>query len=220
MVKKRVLETSEGIQNSLTVEVYNEFAKYMRDKGWHNVDKFIAVGINNGKLLEIGPGPGYVGLELIKKSPLATLTGFEISENMIKMANKNAKEYHLENKVTYVKGNCSDIPFPNETFDGVFSNGSLHEWENPIKAINEIFRVLKPGASFCITDMRRDANIFLKWFIYCTTKPKEIRPGFITSYNAAYIKEELEELLCKTNVKDFSVTYETFGLCITGKKGK
>lgn len=218
MIKKRVEETRVGIQSSLTVETYNEFAKFMRDKGWQNVDRFVEQGINKGSILEIGPGPGYVGLELLKKSPSATLVGLEISENMIKVAKNNAAEYKLMSKTSYVKGNCDSISFQDESFDGVISNGSLHEWENPLKAINEIYRVLKPECSFCITDMRRDSNKLLKWFIYLTTKPREIRPGFLSSYNAAYIKTELEEILTKSNVDDFSITYDTFGLCIIGKK--
>jgi len=217
-MKDRIIETNEGIQNSLTVEVFNEFAKGMRDKGWQNVDKFIQLGINKGHLLEIGPGPGYVGLEVLKKAPLANLTGIEISESMIKTAKLNAKEYHLENKVEYIKGNCDSLPFEENTIDGVFSNGSLHEWENPLKAINEIYRVLKPGGVFCITDMRRDSNKFFKWLIYLNTKPKAIRPGFLSSYNAAYIKSEIEEILTKSTVKDFSIEYEFFGICIVGKK--
>jgi len=218
MIKKRILETNEGIQNEITVEIYNEFAKHMRDKGWHNVDKFIELGINKGDILEIGPGPGYVGLEILKRSPLAKLTGIEISENMIKLATNNAKDYNLEEKVKYVKGNCDNLPFENNTFNGVFSNGSLHEWENPLQAINEIYRVLKPGSSFCITDMRRDSNLLLKWSIYLSTKPKEIRPGFLSSYNASYIKEEIEEILKKSNVENYSVNNEVFGICISGKK--
>ncbi|MFA7108988.1 MAG: class I SAM-dependent methyltransferase [Sphaerochaetaceae bacterium] len=218
MIKKRIIETNEGIQNELTVEIYNDFAKHMRDKEWHNVDKFIQFGINKGKILEIGPGPGYVGLEILKKSPLAKLTGIEISENMIKLATNNAKDYHLEERVKYVKGNCANLPFENDTFDGVFSNGSLHEWENPLKAINEIYRVLKPGCFFCITDMRRNSNLLLKWLIYISTKPKEIRPGFLSSYNASYIKEEIAEILKKSDVETYSVNNEVFGICISGKK--
>jgi ubiquinone/menaquinone biosynthesis C-methylase UbiE len=217
-VKKRILETNEGIQNNLTVQIFDEFAKYMRDKGWHNVETFIELGINKGDLLEIGPGPGYVGLEVLKKSPKANLTGLEISKNMIKMARENAKDYHLENKVKYVEGNCDNLPFDDNTFDGIFSNGSLHEWENPLLAFNEIYRVLKPGGVFAITDMRRNSNSFLKWFIYLTTKPKEIRPGFLSSYNASYVKEEIKLILTKSSINQFSITEEVFGLCISGNK--
>lgn len=216
MSKQRIVETNEGIQNELTVEVFDDFAKTMRDRGWDNVNSFLQAGITGGNVLEIGPGPGYIGLEWLKKAPDATLTGCEISPAMLKVAEKNAKEYGFSDRVTYVNGNGMEMPFADQTFDAVFSNGSLHEWEDPIRVFNEIARVLKTGGVFCITDMRRDVNPILKWLIYSSTKPKEIRPGFITSLNASYTVDELKRLLCQSALKNVSVQKDFFGLCVSG----
>ncbi|NLY92323.1 MAG: methyltransferase domain-containing protein [Firmicutes bacterium] len=218
MVKERIIETNEGIQDKLTVEIFDRFARIMRDKGWNNVDSIIKAGIVRGKALEIGPGPGYVGLEWLKRCPEATLVGCEISGEMIKLAEKNAKDYGFEDRVKYVEGNCLAMPFPDNSFDTVFSNGSLHEWEDPVKVFNEINRVLKPEGIFCLTDMRRDVNPLIKWFIYFLTKPKEIRPGFLSSLNASYTADEIRELLGQSDLKNAAVSKEFFGLCISGKK--
>ena len=218
MTKPRVVETNEGIQGELTVEIFDRFARTMRDKGWNNVDNVLNAGIKSGNALEIGPGPGYVGLEWLKKSPGATLTGCEISSNMIKLAEKNAKDNGYEARTTYVEGNCMQMPFQDKSFDAVFSNGSLHEWEDPIRVFNEIYRVLKPGGVFCITDMRRDVNPLKKWLIYFSTSPKEIRPGFLTSLNASYTSEELKYILNRSLLKSADIRKEFFGLCISGRK--
>ncbi len=218
MARERVVETNEGIQEQLTVEIFDTFAKTMRDKGWNNVDSFTKAGITTGEVLEIGPGPGYVGLEWLKRAGNATLTGCEISENMIAVAQKNAVEYKLQNKTRYVQGNCMQMPFKDHSFDAVFSNGSLHEWEDPVKAFNEIHRVLKPGGLFCIADMRRDVSAAIKWMIYFSTKPKEIRPGFLSSLNAAYTVKELSALFEQSSLKHFTIQKEFFGLCAFGKK--
>ena len=178
MVKQRIIETNEGIQDKLTVGIFDDFARIMRDKGWNNVDSFIKAGITKGKALEIGPGPGYVGLEWLKQFPEATLTGCEISHEMIKLAEKNARDYGLAERTRYVEGNCLQMPFADSSFDVVFSNGSLHEWEEPIKVFHEINRVLRPEGLFCITDMRRDVNPLIKWLIYFSTKPKETVQDF------------------------------------------
>jgi len=218
MARQRIIETNEGIQGELTVEIFDRFARIMRDKGWNNVDSFIKEGIKEGTALEIGPGPGYVGLEWLKKCPDASLTGCEISPNMIKLAKKNAEDYGFGQRAAYVEGNCMSLPFSDAYFDAVFSNGSLHEWEDPVSAFNEIYRVLKPEGLFCITDMRRDVNPIVKWMIYSTTKPKEIRPGFISSLNASYTVDEIKDILCRSTLKNASVSSEFFGLCISGKK--
>ena len=218
MANQRIIETNEGIQDKLTVEIFDNFARIMRDKGWNNVDSFIKAGIIKGNVLEIGPGPGYVGLEWLKRCPDAALTGCEISREMIKLAGKNARDYGFESKTGYVEGSCMQMPFSDSSFDAVFSNGSLHEWEDPIKAFNEINRVLRPEGILCITDMRRDVNPLIKWIIYFSTKPEEIRPGFLTSLNASYTVNEIKELLSQSELKNIAVSKEFFGLCISGKK--
>lgn len=218
MPKQRILETNEGIQDKLTVEIFDKFARFMRDKGWNNVDSFIKAGITRGNVLEIGPGPGYVGLEWLKRCPDSFLTGCEISPEMIRLARKNAREYGFDSKVNYVEGNCMQMPFPDDSFDAVFSNGSLHEWEDPLKVFDEINRVLKPEGIFCVTDMRRDVNPLVKWLIYFSTKPKEILPGFLSSLNASYTVDEIKNVLSQSTIKKFTVNKEFFGLCISGKR--
>ncbi|MDP4153702.1 MAG: class I SAM-dependent methyltransferase [Bacillota bacterium] len=216
MMKARVIETNEGIQNEITVETFDLFARSMRDKGWNGVNSMIASGIKGGDMLEVGPGPGYVGLELAKKLNNTSLTGCEISPAMIRFAEKNAAEYGISAR--YVQGNCMNMPFADECFDTVISNGSMHEWENPIRAFNEIYRVLRTGGRYCITDLRRDVHPFKKMVVSLSTQPKNIRPGLVSSLNAAYTVSEIVELLRQSNLHAASVTSDFFGLCITGGK--
>lgn len=216
MVKARVIETNEGIQNEVTVEMFDIFARSMRDKGWNGVDGMIASGIRGGDILEIGPGPGYVGLELVKRIPPTSFTGCEISPSMLRFAEKNSAEYGIPAR--YVLGNCMEMPFEDESFDTVISNGSLHEWENPIRAFNEIFRVLRSGGRYCITDLRRNVHPLKKAMVYLSTQPKQMRPGLITSLNAAYTVSEITELLRHSDLHGAKVSNDFFGLCIAGEK--
>lgn len=137
-------------------------------------------GIKSGLALEIGPGPGYLGLEWLKKKTSGTvLRSVEISPDIIRVARKNAVEYRLRDKVTYVEGDAHRLPFDDNGFDSVFTNGSLHEWASPSGVFNEIHRVLKPGGNYFISDLRRDMSIFVRMFLGIVVRPKEIRPGLI-----------------------------------------
>ena len=218
MLKQRIPETNEGIQDALTVEVFNRFARNMRDRGLHNTDVFLKAGIKGESILEIGPGPGYVGLELLKALPDTRLTGCEISPEMMKQAEKNAAAYGFANRVRYVQGNGMRMPFADGAFDAVFSNGSLHEWEEPARVFAEIHRVLRPGGTFCVCDMRRDIAPLWKWIAYMTAKPKEIRPGFLTSLYAAYTVDEMRALLSRSGLGYAAVTRDFFGLTVSGTK--
>jgi ubiquinone/menaquinone biosynthesis C-methylase UbiE len=218
LVKPRVVETDEGIQGEFTVEVYDEMMRNLRDKGWIETELILKMGINRGLCLELGPGPGYLGLEWLSKTEGTTLRALEISGDMIKKAEKNAAEYGLPNRVKYVEGDAQTLPFDDETFDGVFTNGSLHEWSRPDRIFDEIHRCLKPGGKYMVSDMRRDMNLFVKWFLKLMTKPKEIKPGLVTSINASYTVQEITSILSKTNLKSATVKKTTMGFIISGEK--
>jgi ubiquinone/menaquinone biosynthesis C-methylase UbiE len=217
-IKPRVIETGEGIQGDFNVTTYDKMQRRLRDKGWIETNRIIAFGIDSGLALEIGPGPGYLGLEWLKKTINTHLKCVEISLDMIKIAEKNAKEYNFIDRVEYKEGKVEVIPFSDDMFDAVFTNGSLHEWPDPMKAFNEIYRVLKKRGKFFISDLRRDMNPFMAWFLKINAQPKEIRPGLISSINAAYTKEEIVVILNKTPLKNAVVLKNMLGIEIKGIK--
>lgn len=217
MFKERIPETDEGIQDEFIVEIYDLMQRNLRDMGHLPVEDYMKAGINSGEVLELGPGPGYLGLEWLKGTENTRLTGVEISPGMILKAEKNAGEYGLSERVNYVKGNVMDIPLDDNLFDGVFSNGSMHEWEDPVAVFDEIARVLKPGGLFCITDLRRDLSPEIYDLMYGACKPEGIRPGFRTSVMAAYIPGELEALLGRSKLSAWKVIGHPYGLIIAGK---
>jgi len=219
MKKGRVIETSSGIQGEFNVSVYDRFQRTMRDRGLMETKSIIRSGINRGTALEIGPGPGYLGLEWLKQTRGTRLKALEISPDMIAVAGDNAREYGLEDRWEIFEGSGENIPLGDAVLDAVFSCGSLHEWSNPGRTFDEIIRVLKPGGKFFVGDLRRDILPPVRWFMRFTCKPREIRPGFDTSIRASYTAEEISSLLAGTSVRDFHVRTDPFGLSILGARG-
>ena len=215
MPERRIIESNESFQDQATIEMYTSYAKFMRDEGWYEIDLMLETGISSGDILEIGPGPGLVGLEIILKLPGSKLTGYEINKAMIKAAEINAAEYQIDAK--YVHGNAMKISLVDSSFDSVISNASLHEWEDPVLVFNEIYRVLRKGGNYCITDLRRDVEQS-KWnYIYHST-PEKLRPNLLASLNASYTKDEIQDILCKSDLKNAFVKYNFCTLCIYGSK--
>ena len=220
MVKPRIVETDQGITGEFSTQMYNIMMRTMRDRGWIETNLILNEGIITGLALEIGPGPGYLGLEWLKRTDGTQLKGLEISSDMIALASKNATEYHLSHRVTYYLGDAQQMPFKDGDFDAVFTNGSLHEWANPVAILNEIDRVVKPGGKYLISDLRRDMNPLIKWFLWLTVKPKGMRPGLITSLNAAYTMAEIREILTNTKLNGWQVNQNPFGIVISGQKAR
>lgn len=218
MVKPRVPETDEGIQGKFDVSIYDNFMRKMRDRGWMETNDILRAGITSGLSLELGPGPGYLGLEWLKKTTGTYLKGLDISQNMVELATRNSKDYGFTDRVEYIIGDACEMPFEDAYFDAAFSTGSLHEWARPVEIINEISRVLKPGGRYCIVDMKRNMNPFVRSFLWTMAGPRQIRPYLISSINAAYTRDELAELLSGTKLTGWRVAENPFGLVVSGVK--
>jgi ubiquinone/menaquinone biosynthesis C-methylase UbiE len=109
----------------------------------------------NGKVLEIAPGPGYFCIELAKLGKYQ-ITGLDISKSFVEIARKNAAESGVQ--VDFRQGNASGMPFENETFDFMFCQAAFKNFSEPVKAIAEMYRVLRPNGTAIIVDLRRDAS--------------------------------------------------------------
>ncbi|MBN1375064.1 MAG: class I SAM-dependent methyltransferase [Dehalococcoidia bacterium] len=217
-MKSRIVETYQGITGEFTTQMYDIMQRTMRDRGWIETDLILRAGILTGKALEVGPGPGYLGLEWLKKTQGTMLKGLEISPDMIKLAGKNATEYGLNGRVEYHQGDAQQMPFENGAFDAVFTNGSMHEWGHPVEIFNEIQRVLKPGGRYLVTDLRRNLSAPVRWFMWITLKPAAMRPGLITSLKAAYTADEAKDMLSQTSLNGWQVSTNPLGITITGQK--
>jgi len=108
-----------------------------------------------GKVLEIAPGPGYFCIELAKLGNFQ-ITGLDISKSFVEISRRNAAEAGL--KIDFRQGNASALPFSDESFDFTFCQAAFKNFSEPVKAIAEMYRVLKPKGTAVIVDMRRDAS--------------------------------------------------------------
>ncbi len=218
MVKPRVPpeDDDHGEADSTGNCDYNTVTRYRLNRGWVGADLIISEGIKSGLALEIGPGPGYLGLEWLSRTEGTRLWGLDISNNMTFIAVQNADKYGLKERVEYFRGDAWMMPFEDECFDSVFSNGSLHEWTYPERILNEVERVLKPGGRYVIADHRRDMNFIARCLLRLVAKVGKHDP--YTPVCSSYIPSEIEEILLQTRLRGWQIKKTLFRIIIVGRK--
>lgn len=102
--------------------------------------------IEKGKCIDIGTGPGYLGIELAKITDLE-IYFVDIKGDALEQAKKNTAEAELKNSLHFVKADVSSLPFKNDSVEIIISRGSLWFWEDKVRGLQEIYRVLKPGGT-------------------------------------------------------------------------
>ena len=106
----------------------------------------------SGLILDLGTGPGYLPIEIVKRAPDINIIGVDLSRKLIQMAQANAANAGLSDQLRFEVGNSARLHFDNESFDMLISTGMLHSLKNPVAVLKEIYRVLKNGAEAWIYD--------------------------------------------------------------------
>ena len=181
---------------------------------YKNWAKIVAENVNvDARILEVAPGPEYLSIELAKQGNY-NVTGLDISKTFVDIAKTNALEARV--KIDFKEGDASNMPFGNESFDFIVCTAAFKNFTKPIKALNEMYRVLKPNGKALIIDLRRDAsrgainkevkNMGLNWINRVFTK---LSLAFLRKN--AYTKEEFQEMVSHTNFRKCEIPLDPLG---------
>jgi len=112
----------------------------MRDEaiGWLDLD-------GDEKLLDIGCGTGFATEGLLQH--LDTVYGLDQSAHQLEKA---YAKFGKGGPVQFHRGDAERLPFKDDSFDVVWSSGSIEYWPNPVDALEEIRRIVKPGGTVLI----------------------------------------------------------------------
>jgi ubiquinone/menaquinone biosynthesis C-methylase UbiE len=119
------------------------FTEHMRDAA---IDK--AHLPLNAIVADVGTGTGFVARGLVERAN--KVIGFDASPDMLAVARRNLAQF---DNVEFREATGDQLPVSGEMFDGVFANMYLHHAPDPLAAIKEMARTLKPGGVLCLTDL-------------------------------------------------------------------
>ena len=182
---------------------------------YKNWAKKVAKNTTEGSnVLEVAPGPGYLSINLAELGNYKVF-GLDISKTFVEIEQKNAEDAGV--KAEFRHGDASNMPFENEKFDFIVCTAAFKNFTKPIRALNEMYRVLRPNGTALIIDLRRDAsrdaindeveNMGLNWINKFFTK---LTFRFMLLRNS-YTKSEIEKLVSHTNFRKYNIPLDPMG---------
>lgn len=108
-----------------------------------------------GAILEVAPGPGYLSIELARLGRF-TVTGLDISRTFVEIARDGARQAGVS--VDFRQGDVVRMPFQDESFDLIVCQAAFKNFTEPVRALDEMYRVLRPGGTAVIQDLSSDAS--------------------------------------------------------------
>jgi ubiquinone/menaquinone biosynthesis C-methylase UbiE len=116
----------------------------------------LCAGLADGaRILEVAPGPGYLAVEMARAGRFR-VTGIDISRTMVEIAAETARRAGVD--IDLRNGDVSAMPFPAGSFDLVVCQAAFKNFRQPVSALDEMHRVLRPGGRAEIQDLNRDAT--------------------------------------------------------------
>lgn len=108
-----------------------------------------------GSVLEVAPGPEFLSIELARRG--LQMRAVDISKTFVEIARKNAAAEGV--KARFQLGNAAALPVEDTSVDFVVCRAAFKNFSEPVKAMAEMRRVLRPGGTAMLIDMRRDASV-------------------------------------------------------------
>jgi demethylmenaquinone methyltransferase/2-methoxy-6-polyprenyl-1,4-benzoquinol methylase len=186
----------------------------------------------NDLVLDIATGTGDLAIEANKILNTEKIIGVDISEGMLKVGNEKIKKLGLSNKIELQMGDSEKLLFESNTFDTVIVSFGVRNFENLLKGLTDMCRVLKPGGTCLVVEFSKPSSFpFKQFYWFYSTKILPIIGKLVSKDSSAYtyLPESVKafpdgkaflDVFEHAGFKETTVKTLTFGICsiYLGKK--
>lgn len=165
-----------------------------------------------GAMLDVGCGPGHVAVLAAERCPGATILGVDLARTMLAHAERHRAASPHADRIRFELADAKGLPYPDATFDTVFSNTILHHIPDPRPFLSELRRVLRPGGVLLVRDLFRPASVARADALvaeHAADANANQRALFHASLCAAFTPDELRTLAAECGLADAAVVVDT-----------
>lgn len=167
---------------SPTYDRTNRIISFGMDQRWRAKVASFLPPQKNLKVLDLATGTGDQALALIKsQSSIQSITGIDLSKEMLEIARRK-----IPCKMQFLVADAEKLPFKDRSFDAATFSFGIRNVSDPLKALNEIYRVLKPKGRCLILEFSLPPQPIRPFFLFYLRHVLPIVAGLISKNRSAY----------------------------------
>lgn len=221
--KEQVADMFNNISG--TYDFLNHFLSAGIDILWRKRAIKKLTRLQPANMLDVATGTGDFAFEAIKILHPKKITGVDISEGMLAIADKKIRERGLQHVFSVTKGDSEALKFEENTFDAITVAFGVRNYENLQAGLADMYRVLRPGGMIVILEFSKPRKFPVKqvyntYFNYITpffgkffSKDKRAYTYLPESVAAFPDREDFVKLMNKVGFQNTNFESLTFGIC-------
>ena len=133
-------------------DLMNRLMTFGIDQRWRRQTVDLLRLTEQVRVLDLATGTADLALLAAKRLPQATVVGLDPSANMLSIGMGKVRKAGLESRIELVHGDACQLPFEDESFDGITMGYGIRNVTDRPRALREMSRVLRRGARVCILE--------------------------------------------------------------------
>lgn len=220
--EREVEDMFNGIAPSY--DLLNHLLSFGIDKLWRKrLVKWVARQ-NPNTVLDVATGTSDLAIALARRSNKVRIVGVDIAEEMLARGSQKLIKLNLSDRITLQRASSLNLPFDSNSFDAAMVAFGVRNFEDPLKGLSEIGRVVKPGGTISVLEFTKPKFALIRWaylFYFNRVLPwigqkvsghKTAYTYLPTSVDAFKERDEFVELLVKAGFTDASYSIQSFGI--------